>query len=145
MKSFLLIVATLVANSAASTRVLEWDANPAEEQVSGYRLEMQTGPDGPWEWVLSVQAGTSCETPDLAPGVYSFRVLAYRLQTQEAGEPFTEFSPPSNVVTVFVPSPPQRLRVAVQASDDMSAWEQVAVIDLPAGERRQYYRLVFEP
>ena len=131
---FLLCTARCLASSVS----LEWDKNPEAEIA--YTLEAKPGAEldpGEWKPVASTPELTITVTT-LKPGMWSFRLRAVTLDG-------TLQSDPSNIVTTIVrPDTPKGLRVVIEASRDLEAWEPVATYDVPEADRA-FYRIVFNP
>lgn len=78
--SLLVLAATLSAQAPAgeASVVLGWDANPPEEAVQGYKIEVVLESGAAAAQVLDAGNVTQFKVPGLKPSVaYRFRVLAY--------------------------------------------------------------------
>ncbi|MBK9496969.1 MAG: hypothetical protein IPO08_21160 [Xanthomonadales bacterium] len=129
---FLLCAARCLATSVS----LEWDKNPDAEIA--YTLEAKPGAEldpGEWKPVASTPALTITVTT-LKPGLWSFRLRAVTLDG-------TLQSDPSNIVTtVILPDKPKGLRIVLESSRDMEAWEPVATYEVHEADRA-FYRIAF--
>jgi hypothetical protein len=106
---------------------LAWNANPASEQVEGYRLYRLGSPN-----VLLATVPTPSATVDVPVGAL-VAVSAYNT----AGE--SALSEP-----VLVPLPLPKVKLTIQQSDDLKNWEDVQTIEVPKQEK-QFFRIKINP
>ena len=131
---YLLPILILTAQLLAGTVTIAWDANPPEENVSGYRVHYGTV-SRTYTEVVDV-ANVTTIALQLDPGVYFLNVLAYNA----AGD--SDF-PEELVVTMpgAPPTPPKGLRVVeIQTSSNLRDWSPVAWV--PAGDPPVFLRAV---
>lgn len=116
----------LVAFARAGTISLQWDANPAGDNVTEYRVYRMEdlGP------VLLVTSNTPSATVGVAPGQ---RLAITAFNGQE--------STFSAVVTVPALSAPSGLRVVeIQTSDNLRDWHTLTYVPLDSGQPSQFIR-----
>lgn len=89
MKKLFALLTLLAFTASTFALSISWQPNPAEQQISNYKVYMATGTG---EFTLLANAGTNTAytLPNLTPGVYRFHVTAENLW----GE-----SPAGNTVT----------------------------------------------
>lgn len=116
----------LVAFARAGTVSLQWDANPADEHVTEYRIYRieDLGP---------VLLATST-TPSATVGAVSGQRLAIAaFNGQESAF--------STIVTVPALSTPSGLRVVeIQTSDNLRDWHTLTYVPLDSGQPSQFIR-----
>jgi len=137
-----LILALLVAAGAsiASAReiTLAWDPNPTADQVTEYRVYELTGAG--WA-LLGSTADTRWTIGDRDPGQYEFAVTAVNFWGESVRSDSTS-TPPG------LPTPPPgphiegARQVAMEVSNDLETWKQVAVVDTVAD--REFWRVRFQ-
>lgn len=93
-KLILLLATALCGGLSASDVVLTWNANPANQNVTGYKVYQASAAAGPWTSVSTV-ATNKATLLNIQPAVYFFRVTA----NNSWGE-----SIPSNVVSTPIPA-----------------------------------------
>jgi hypothetical protein len=111
---------------AASGATFVWNANPASEQVEGYRLYRLGSPN-----VLLATVPTPSATVDAPVGAL-IAVSAYNT----AGE--SALSEP-----VLIPLPLPKVKITIQQSDDLTNWEDVQTIEVPK-QNAQFFRIKIE-
>lgn len=145
MKTLLLtlILAATSSLASAETLTLEWDANPAEEHVTSYTLVYgRTGE--PMDKTVTVTSPLTTATVEVARGEWGFAVSATNDDGVESDLcPFIYHK-----VLRAKPSTPAKLRVPrlpIQGSIDKKAWENIALIPVPAkpdgGAKFRFYRI----
>lgn len=109
MKKWFVIIglfALSALSAVAGSVTLEWNANPATDQVTKYSVYQATGTTGTFVKVADITTGTTYTVSNLNPGVYQFRITA----SNSWGE-----SLPSNIVTTPTSaSAPTGLKITVQ-------------------------------
>jgi len=140
MKSLLSICFLLLGLHSAAAReiVLAWDPNPPADEVTEYRVYEMTGAG----WALL----GSTETPqwtvgDREPGYYEFAVTAVNywgesVRSESASTPPGLPTPPAG------PHIEGARQVAMEVSEDLETWRQVAVAD--AIGDREFWRVRFQ-
>lgn len=117
---------------------LIWDHS--HPQSLSYAVWAREAGTQAWQWHFST-SGNTFDYEGLAPGVWEFRVTGIMTSGVH-----TE---PTDPLTVVIPEDQQgpanlRMRVAVQASDDMKDWKTVAVT-YTGDMDRKFFRVAFEP
>lgn len=135
MKSLLLLLLLMSVLPAAPVPVkLAWDANPAAEVITEYRLSY--GPTAELGKTEIVPAATPTVTLQLEPGVWHFSVLA--VNSAGAGPSSAEI-----LYTLLVlPAPPNNLRVVeIETSANLKDWTNVASVKLdPTAKPAEFVR-----
>lgn len=114
---------------------LEWDAPSPEAAVASYSIWERTGPDGSWVKIGTTAGAATDLKLDFAPGAHTVHARAH----DAAGAS----SEPSEPLTFTVPNKPgkPRIKLTLQASDDLSEWTDLVTVLEPA-ESRRFYRAV---
>lgn len=131
-----LFLLPLVTTLHAAELTLEWDPNAPADQVTKYSLyEVVASPDFKLK-LAEVSGQLTTLTFDFSAGPHEIVLTASNALGIESG--------PSNAVQFTVPHPPTglRIKIAVQASEDMLNWQTIASIDDAVADRK-FYRLVF--
>ena len=139
MKSLALIVALLCCTLAAHGRevVLVWDASPPSDQVIQYRIYEMTGPG----WTqIGVSTTPRFSVGNREPGLYEFAVSAVNfwgesMLSDSATTPGGLPAPPSG------PTIEGAKEVALEVSDDLETWRQVAAVT--SFSDREFFRVAF--
>lgn len=137
MKSLLFLLFCLSAS--AKTVTLTWEVGNPLDALKAYMVyeRLPIGPDK----LLVGQPATDPLTAtinDVPEGSHSYYVTAVNMADVQ--------SPPSNFVSVVIPTAPKNLKIQVSMmeSDDGQTWsgipEAVAVFTVPANERRKLFR-----
>ena len=138
MKTFLLLLLFPLFAYSQARNVLEWDLPPAEQLpfISGYEIYKvvypATGIDGWTKIATATGSGTNFVAVELAPGPHRLVAVSVGL--------LNEKSVPSEPLDVNIPAALKKLRVRIsmQASDDLLNWTELAVAEEAMVARRQY-------
>lgn len=139
MKALILLILCAVQAMAAEL-TLEWDAAPEEMQTVGTGVyELQGN-----QWVrIGSSVGTEFTITDVTPGVHTYGITYVNLW----GE---------SVIVAQVSTPPvivppdgaelriKSVKIALQTSEDMEAWNTVDTYEVPESNRA-FYRIAFNP
>lgn len=137
MKTIMLAISfvfALASLALAESVTLAWDANPAAEHVTRYRLDYGPTPE----------LGKSVETPapqvtvpDLSPGTWHFSVVA--INSRGLVSPASEAL---SYVVLVPPTAPAKLRVVeIQTSSNLTDWKTIAMIPQdPAAKPAEFVR-----
>lgn len=137
-----LIVATTILLSYplhAAEITLQWDANPASEQITEYRVYEQQA-NGSWLLVSSTASDVQ-ETTITVPSVASrtFALTAVNISGEsDRGEPAS---------TPALPTPPKGgkvkgVKLTLQMSRGLEEWEPVMTAMVPWEQRAQFKTLI---
>jgi len=138
MKLLLLLCLVLTALTASAREVvITWDANPPSDQVIKYRVYEMTGPG----WAqIGETTDTQFSVGDREPGLYEFAVTAVNFWGESL---FSD----SVTTPAGLPAPPSGPRiegakeVALEVSDDLETWRQVASVS--SFSDREFFRVSF--
>lgn len=135
-----LIAALLLSLSSlleAREIVLMWDANDPGDAVEEYRVYELTGAG--WA-LLGSTSETRYDVGDRAPGLYEFAVTAVNFwgESQKSPSAKTPAGPPE---PPSVPKIEGAKEVALEVSDDLETWRQVAVVS--SSRDREFFRVAF--
>ncbi len=121
----------LALSAHARELTLEWDPSPVEEQVQHYVLWESASPAA---MPLATVTGTEAVI-EVIPGTHVYFLTAHRDGIS---------SPPSDTLTIIIPSAPAglRVRISLNGSNDGNSFEPVSesTVSVPADKQRQFYR-----
>ena len=140
MKTILAIFLLFVAPLHAIGLTFEWDAAPADFEVTSYNIYERV--DASTTRLIGNSPTPEFTIANVTPGARQYEVtlvnlwgesLVYALGTTPA---------------VLPPLKPGKIKfraVAIQASADKQTWETVALVDVPELPGRKFYQLAFHP